>query len=176
MRQGGFVVAMAATVSIANYERPTEIIRPMKKWTIVSRFGPENEYLTISVTEAMQHGQDEAPIGLTPAKTAFGILLSENERESECMFLLARQLPREIKIAGSFFPAEGYARLNNIRSALHLRTEGRHAHSRGSLNGQDIRIDVPDPAPGAKWAMAWHVDAQRRPWAGEFFASARRAR
>jgi hypothetical protein len=176
MSQGGFVVAMAATVGVANYERPTEIVRPMRRWTIVSRFGPENEYLTVSVAKAMQHEQAEAPIGLAPAKTALGILLSDDKHESESMFLLVRHLPRGIEVAGLFFPAEGYARLNGTFGALHLRTEGRNAHSRGLLNAQDIRIDVPDPAPGAKWSMAWHIDAVQRSWAGEFHPSERNPR
>lgn len=176
MSQGGFVVAMAATVSIADYERPAEIIRRLRRWAVVSRFGPENEYLTVSVAEAMQQEQDEGPIGLAPIKTVLGILLSEDEPNGESTFLLLRRLPREIKIAGLFFPAEGYAQLNGAFGTLQLRSKGRHAHSRGLLNGQDIRIDVPDPAPGAKWTMAWHIQAARRPWAGEFFVSAQSPR
>jgi hypothetical protein len=170
MEQGGFVVAMAAIVGLASYETPTEIVRRIRKWAIVSRFGPENEYLTFSVGTSIQPRQNEAPIGLVPVKTALGILLSENEHESESVFLLARQLPRGVKIAGSFFPADGYARVNGTFSALRLRTSGRHAHSRTLLNGQDVRTDAPGPAPGAKWAMAWHIDATHRPWAGELFA------
>jgi hypothetical protein len=176
MPQGGFVVAMAATVRLAKYGRPTEIVRSLRRWAIVSRFGPENEYLSVSVAEAIQPEQAEAPIGLAPAKTAFGILLSEDESKSESRFLLVRHLPRGVKIAGLFFPAEGYARLRGSVGALHLRVEGRNAHSRGRLHDQDIRIDVPDPAPGAKWSMAWHIDAVRHPWSGEFFASARNSR
>jgi len=172
MSQGGFVVAMAATVSVAKYEKPTEIVRSIRRWAIVSRFGPENEYLTIASTEAMPHEQADTPIGLAPSKTAFGILLSENERGTESVFLLVRHLPRGIKIAGLFFPAEGYARINGAFGSLRLCAGGRNAHSRGLVDAQDIRIDVPDPAPGAKWSMAWHIDAIRRPWTGEFFASA----
>jgi len=105
MSQSGFVVAMAATISLARYERPSEVLRPIRKWTIVSRFGPENEYLTLSTAAAMQPEQTEAPIGLAPTKTVFGVLLSETEHES--MFLLLRHLPRGVNIAGTFFPAEG---------------------------------------------------------------------
>ena len=175
MSQGGFVVAMAATVSIANYAKPAEIIRQLRRWAVVSRFGPENEYLTVSVAEAMlSQEQIEGPIGLAPAKTVLGVLLSEDESNRESTFLLLRRLPPGIKIAGLFFPAEGYAQISGAFDSLQLRTKGRHAHSRGLLNGQDIRIDVPDPAPGAKWTMAWHIEAARRPWAGEFFSSAQR--
>src|SRR3954468_22919975 len=155
MTRGGFVVAMAASVGVANYEKPTQIVRQIRRWAIVSRFGAENEYLTISIAGAMQHEPAEAPIGLAPVKTALGILLSENQRECASRFLLVRQLPRGLKVAGFFFPPEGYAQLDRTLDAFHLHAEGRHAHSRGVLNGQDIRIDVPDPAPGAKWAMAW---------------------
>ena len=171
MLQSGFVVAMAATISVAHYERPSEVLRPMKKWTIVSRFGPESEYLTLSTAAAMQPDQIEAPIGLAPAKTVFGILVSETERES--MFLLVRHLPRGVNVAGTFFPAEGYAQLGGTRDALTIRVEGRHAKSHGRLNARHVRYAVPDPAPGAKWAMAWHVDAVQRPWTGEFFAARR---
>ena len=171
MLQGGFVVAMAATISIARYERPSEILRPISRWTIVTRLGPENEYLPLSTAAAIQPGQTEAPIGLSPTNTVFGILLSETESES--MFLLLRHLPRGVNIAGTFFPAEGYAQLGGSFDQLHVRIGGRHAHSHGRLNAQDIRYDVPDPAPGSKWAMAWHVDAVHRPWSGEFFAARR---
>jgi len=177
MSQGGFVVAMAATVGIADYEKPAEIIRRLRRWAVVSRFGAENEYLTVSVAEAMgPQEQTEGPIGLTPAKTVVGLLLSEDEPNGESTFLLLRRLPPGIKIAGLYFPAEGYAQISGTFDSLQLRTKGRHAHSRGFLKGQDIRIDVPDPAPGAKWTMAWHIEAARRPWAGEFFASAQRPR
>lgn len=173
MLQSGFVVAMAATINVARYERPTEVLRPVKKWAIVSRFGPESEYLTLSTAAALLPEQVEAPIGLVPSKTVFGILLSETERES--MFLLVRHLPRGVNVAGTFFPAEGYAQLGGTMAQLSVRIEGRHAHSHGRLNRQDVRYDVPDPAPGAKWAMAWHVDAVHRPWTGEFFAGRRSA-
>ena len=176
MSQGGFVVAMAATVSLANYERPVEIIKRLKRWAVVSRFGPENEYLTVSVAEAMSQEQTEGPISLAPAKTVLGLLLAEDEPNGESTFLLLRRRPPGIKIAGLYFPAEGYAQISGAFDSLQLRTKGRHAHSRGLLNGQDIRVDVPDPAPGAKWTMAWHIEAARRPWAGEFFASAQRPR
>ena len=171
MLQSGFVVAMAATISVARYERPSEILRPIRRWTIVSRFGPESEYLTISTAAAIQPDQTEAPIGLAPAKTVLGILLSEAERES--MFLLVRHLPRNVNIAGTFFPAEGYAQLGGSLDQLCLRSGARHAHSPGRLNRRDIRYDVPNPAPGTKWAMAWHIDAVHRPWTGEFFAARR---
>lgn len=173
MEYDGFVVGMAATVSLAAYERPTEIIRIIRRWTIVSRFGPQNEYLTVSVAAAMEQEQAEAPIGLAPVKTVLGVLLSENERGCESTFLLVRQLPRQVRIAGVFFPADGYARVGRSSGTFHLRAEGRHAHGRQRLNGRDVRVDIPEPAPGAEWAMAWHVDAARRPWAGEFFVSAR---
>lgn len=173
MSQDGFVVAMSTNIAVASYDRPTEIVRLIRRWTIVSRFGPKGEYLTVSVGGAICNGQTQVPIGLAPAKTAFGILLSENERQTESTFLLVRHLPRGVTIAGLFFPAEGYARLDGAFDGLRMRMEGRSAHSRGRLNAHDVRVDVPAPAPGAKWTMAWHIEAAYRPWAGEFFASSR---
>jgi hypothetical protein len=171
MSSGAFVVAMMADIGVGRYDRPAVALRHIRRWTIISRFGVQHEYLTISISGGIAGDQSAAPIGLTPAKTALGILLSEDERTSECIFLLARHLPRDIKVAGSFFPADGYARLSGQFETLRVRSEGRHAHSRGMLNAQDVCYDIPNPAPGAKWAMSWHIDTIYRHWNGEFFSS-----
>lgn len=161
---------MAATIRVARYERPTEIVRSLKRWTIVSRFGHSGEHLTLSVADIWLSEHGDAPIGICPGRTALAILLSEHDDET--LFLLVRHLPHGINVAGSFYPAEGYLRLRGGARDLQLVCEGRSAHSRGLLDGQDVRFDVPEPAPGAKWAMSWHIDAVRRPWSGEFYASA----
>src|SRR5256885_841634 len=167
MRTNGFVVAMAAEITLAAYHRPTAGLRTKLHWIIVSRCGPEAEDLTISNAWTRGAASEEAPIGIAPVKTSVGILLSDTPEEST--FLLVRQVP-EITIAGIFFPADGYARISGDGFALRLRSEGRHAHSLGRCAGQLIRKDVPDPAPGAKGTMAWHIEAARRAWSGEFIA------
>jgi hypothetical protein len=34
--------------------------------------------------------------------------------------------------------------------------------------GKEIRNDIADPAPNSKLSKAWHVDAVRAKWSGEF--------
>jgi hypothetical protein len=171
MPQKGFVIAMAANVALAEYARPTVTGRRIRKWMIVSRLGTDNEYLTISTAGAIAGGSDQAPLGLVPINTMLGILLSAEEAD-ESIFLLVRKLPAAMQVAGSFFPSDGYARIHGRGHALRLRSSGRHSHSVGRQDGREIRQDVPDPSPNAKWTMAWHLDGVRRPWTGEFIPAA----
>jgi len=46
----------------------------------------------------------------------------------------------------------------------------RYSHSCGWLDGKEIRKDIPDPAPASAEAMAWHIEATRRDWIGEFIS------
>ncbi|MEA2889900.1 MAG: hypothetical protein QOI05_693, partial [Bradyrhizobium sp.] len=48
----------------------------------------------------------------------------------------------------------------------------RYSHSRGWLDGREVRKDIPDPAPASVEAMAWHIEATRRNWIGEFISGA----
>jgi hypothetical protein len=166
MSTRGFVVAMAAQIALAPYQRPMMTLRTLRKWLIVSRCGPSAEFLTISNTRGPPFADQAAPIGLTPAITAVGILSSEQAGEST--FLLLRQRPSDLSIAGEFFPAEGYVRIHGASGTLGLQGGGRHAHSVGRADGVVFRTDVPNPAPSARDALAWRIDAVRRAWSGEF--------
>lgn len=167
MLQSGFVVAMAAEIDLARYEQPTSILRRIRRWLVVSRLGPDGSHLTLSESGLLSDAQTEAPIGIQPTKTFVGILFSKRN-ETSCTFLLARQRPDGMQLAGTFFPAEGYVHLRGPIEALRLYAEGRHAHSRGRHEGREVRNYIADPAPNSKLAMAWHVDATRKPWVGEF--------
>ena len=169
--QSGFVVAMAADIEIASYDQPTTIIRQIRRWLVVSRLGPDGEHLTVSESGTIANGAVQAPIGLRPAKTLLGILLSQAS-DRECTFILARQRPDRMELAGTFFPAEGYVHLLGPIEALQLHAEGRHAHSRGRHGGQEVRNYIADPAPNTRLAMAWHIKAARKPWSGEFIPRA----
>jgi hypothetical protein len=151
MLKHGFVVAMAAELSFAVYERPAAILRKLKQWMIVSRCGPNSEFVTIASAAGMVTPGCDAPLGLTPIKTAVGILSSESADESS--FLLVRQRPPVLPIAGAFFPADGHMRMIIGQGTLELLGVGRHAHSLGRLDGRWIRKDVPDPPrmPAALW-------------------------
>jgi hypothetical protein len=99
-----------------------------------------------------------------------GLLVTDASAEPSSTFLLVRQPPRPIRLAGIFFPADGYAHLEGPAGALRLSATARFSHSRGFENGREILKDVPDPAPAAPEAMAWLIDAQRRSWIGELIA------
>jgi hypothetical protein len=174
MLQKSLLVAMAADISLSRYDQPSVVVRAARKWLIVSRLGAEGEFITISVSEEISTPEHVAPIGIHPMQTLVGLLLSE-DAAAEATFLLVRQNPVGLGIAGTFFPADGYARVVAHRDGLRLVSEGRHAHNRGRENTREIRKDIPDPAPNAAGAMAWHVRGVRRPWIGEVDPGARRA-
>jgi len=168
MLQSGFVVAMKGDLSLGQYDRPTALLHTAPFWLIVSRWGRDGEFLTISSADRALPDSIDAPAGLAPRNTLFGLMLSEDEEQFEATFLLVRRLPPRVSVAGTFFPADGYARLHNAVEDLRLTSEGRHAHSRGSRDGEVVRKDVPDPAPDAPGTLSWHISACRRRWDGEF--------
>ena len=110
-----------------------------------------------------------APDAIAPIHSLFGVLVSESDSEAASTFLLVRQLPFPVELAGTFFPADGYARLQQ-RETISLVSKTRYSHSRGWLDGREVRKDVPDPAPSSAEAMAWHIEAQRCNWIGEFIS------
>jgi hypothetical protein len=174
MLQKSLLVAMAGDISLSRYDQPSVIVRAARKWLIVSRLGAEGEFITISMSEEIAAPEHVAPIGIHPMQTLVGLLLSE-DKTAEATFLLVRQNPVGLGIAGTFFPADGYARVIAHRDGLRLVSEGRHAHNRGRENTREIRKDIPDPAPNSAGAMAWHIHGVRRPWIGEVDPGARRA-
>ena len=164
----GFVVAMAAEVGTAKYERPSRILRTRNEWLIVSRWGGNGEYLTLSNTRVGPDRLARAHIGLTPRSTCLGVLLSEQEQDLATTFLLVRRLPPDITVAGIFSPADGFVQLRGSVEKMRLTGSARYAHSIGWHKSGPVCGDVPDPPPNAHGAAAWHVDAVRRPWDGEF--------
>lgn len=154
-------VAMHNILALAPYERPDNRGGPLIEWLVVERSGADGERLTISdAGSAPSTAPADAPSGLTPNNTMYGLLLHENEIGDDAVFLLARHLPAGVTVEGSFFPADGYARLSSYCFGLQLRAAGRHAHDGA---GQDI----PDPAPGE--GLSWHFDAKRVRWVNESY-------
>jgi len=164
-----FVIAMAADIARSDYAKPTLVRSRSREWLIACRWGPEGEYLSIATA-----GPVLDPIGLfapeaiSPIHSMVGVLVSESRAEGSCTFLLTRQLPLQIELAGTFFPADGYVLLHE-REDFSLVCEARYSHSCGWLDGREVRKDIPDPAPGTAEAMAWHIEAVRHNWIGEFF-------
>src|SRR5664279_1283149 len=107
-----FVVAMAADIARSDYAKPTLIRGRSREWLIACRWGPDGEYLSIATAGAMPEPSGlAAPDAIAPIHSLFGVLASESEAEATSTFLLVRQLPVQIGLAGTFFPADGYALL-----------------------------------------------------------------
>jgi hypothetical protein len=163
-----FVVAMAADIARSDYAKPTRIRSHSREWLIACRWGPEGEYLSIATAGAVVGPAAlAAPEAIAPIHSLIGVMVSESETEASSTFLLVRQLPIPIELAGTFFPADGYISLQQ-RDNISLVGKIRYSHSRGWLDGREIRKDVPDPAPSSAEAMALHIEATHRRWIGEF--------
>jgi hypothetical protein len=165
-----FVVAMTADIARSDYARPTLIRSRSREWLIACRWGPDGEYLSIATAGRMSDPSGHlAPGAIAPIHSLFGVLASESETDAASTFLLVRQLPIPIELAGTFFPADGYVLLQQ-RESISLISQIRYSHSCGWLDGREIRKDVPDPAPASAEAMAWHIEAKRCSWIGEFIS------
>lgn len=164
-----FVIAMASDIARSDYAKPSLIRSRSREWLIACRWGPEGEYLSIATTgTVLDAGRLQAPEVIRPKHSMVAVLASESQAEATSTFLLVRQLPAPIELAGTFFPCDGYAVLQQ-RDDLQLVCETRYSHSCGWLDGKEIRKDIPDPAPFSEEAMAWHIEARRHNWIGEFF-------
>jgi hypothetical protein len=99
------VIAMAADIARSDYAKPTLIRSRSREWLIACRWGPEGEYLSIAtagpITEPLAL---VAPQVIAPIHSLVGVLVSESESQSTSTFLLVRQLPGAIELAGTFFP------------------------------------------------------------------------
>jgi hypothetical protein len=165
-----FVVAMAADIARSDYAKPTLIRSRSREWLIACRWGPDGEYLSIATAGRMLDPKGVvAPDAIAPIHSLFGVLASESENDATSTFLLVRQLPVPIELAGTFFPADGYVLLQQ-RETIGLISKARYSHSCGWLDGREVRKDIPDPAPSSTEAMAWHIEAQRCRWIGEFIS------
>ena len=165
-----FVVAMAAEIARSDYAKPTLIRSRSREWLIACRWGPDGEYLSIATAGAILDANGrEAPDAIAPIHSLLGVLVSESETEACSTFLLVRQLPGPVELAGTFFPADGYARLQQ-RETISLVSKTRYSHSCGWLDGREVRKDIPDPAPSSTEAMSWHIEAKRCDWIGEFIS------
>ena len=170
-----FVIAMAGDIARSDYAKPTLIRSRSREWLIACRWGPDGEYLSIATAGAIQDPLGlRVPAGISPIHSLVGVLVAESEAEATSTFLLVRQLPMPIELAGTFFPADGYVLLQQ-RDDIRLVAQTRYSHSCGWLDGREIRKDIPDPAPSSAEAMAWHIEATRRDWIGEFFPASKPA-
>jgi hypothetical protein len=136
----GFVVAMRARLVDTGCP-------PRCEWMIVSRWGPYGENLSIGWTSLPAAGGD-APIGLTPRKTAFAVRHERSSSWTPATFRLEPLAPERIMVAGDFVPAQGYVRLYGTGSNLRVQ-------SVGECLQPNLRA-------------GWHMEATRAIWIGEF--------
>jgi hypothetical protein len=164
--QTGFIAAMAADLAFAAYNAPAAVDRCASEWVIVSVWGTNRDFLTLSRT-GIAVRSEEAPPGLQPCATHLGVLLSRvlTGAEEASEYLLMRNQPADIPVGGVFFPTDGFVRLT-LRDGTHTLAVSGMAGS--SLTGHGRFAHYADPAPGARDARAWHMAATRRPWIGEF--------
>jgi|ERR1700712_733783 hypothetical protein len=141
----GFVVAMRA--KLIGQSTPTPGEPPPYEWMIVSRWGTDGEFVSIAWT-SLPADPGEAPIHLRPLQSALAVSHEKPASGGWATFLLAPSLPCGINVAGAFVPAEGYVRLCGNSLDLRMRSNG--------------RCLIPD------LRSAWHVNARRAPWIGDF--------
>jgi hypothetical protein len=166
----GFIAAIAANLAYGDYECPSTANAEQSQWVIVSTWGVEEAFLSLSLTNIEVSGSASAPPGLQPIKTHLGVLISRtisgSEEESE--YLLVRHRPADISLGGIFMPTDGYVRLSHRDASLRLTAHGRYAHCYGVYQEMTVIEDISRPAPGCSTASAWHLKGTSRPWAGEF--------
>lgn len=171
MRGTGFVVAMEAMITHALYERPTQRVARRREWVIVSRWGADNEFLSIALTGIEPMADSRVPEGLQPMTTFLGLRLPGLIAARDSCYLMVRHRPADVRVGGVYAPTDGCARLSRVKGSLSLLAAGRYAHSRGEHAGHDVIRDVPDPPPHSPDAAAWQIRGTRRPWVGEFYPS-----
>lgn len=160
-----FRIAMLNMLRIGPYDTPHLTNPPVQEWLIAARSGPNGVFLTISDTASPVEGEAvAAPEELSEQNSIVAILAED--RADAPQFLLLRQLPAGVTVPGRFFPADGLAELRKEGAQLTLVAIGRHAHSRGSVDGQAVLHDIPHPAPNADGALNWHFAAKERAWIG----------
>ncbi len=173
MPQTGFIAALAAEITFGAYETPCAVDHKANEWIIVSVWGANREFVTLSYTQSAVEG-DTAPPNLQPKSTHLGILLSRvlNDKDDVSEYLLMRNRPPDIPVGGTFHPTDGFIRIVQAGHDISLTAHGRFAHAVGRLHGRRVVHDVPDPPPGAAQARGWHMSAVRRGWIGEYFSAA----
>lgn len=141
----GFVMGMRARLT-------TTWSPAWDEWIIVSRWGEAGEHLSVGRTKIPALPGQDAPIDLTPRQTALASLLRLPFDSGPPTFLFVQRQPVSVSVAGRFASAEGYVRLHGRDARSRLRAEGR------CLAGAS--------------RPAWHIEAVRVAWIGEFIEGA----
>lgn len=169
MVPAGFVMAMRGSLRTGPYDAPHRQGAASSEWLILCRWGAEGEFLTIArAGPAEGPAEAEPPMGLRPQTTLLGLRLGGAGEGED--FLLARHLPAEVTVAGTFQPSDGIVRLRGPAGALRLDAAGRSAFRRLPGEAGEALVDLPEPAPDAAERRSWRMEGWRVPWLGEFLA------
>lgn len=169
MLHQGFILAMTADIRLCDYAKPDLVRGKKTEWLLVSRWGDNGEYLCISIAGPRTGAQDEDPAAMRPTLSLVGTLVSNTVRRRWSEFLILRNNVPDVQLAGVFFPADGYARLEGSTSALRLEAVVRYAHVCREENGREMRTQVPQLELASE-AMTWQISARRTEWVGNFVA------
>src|ERR1700741_4253035 len=97
------VIAMAADIARSDYAKPTLVRSRSNEWLIACRWGPEGEYLSIATPGPVLGPPGRfRPETISRIHSMIGLLVSESDRQAASTFLLLRQLPQGIELAGTF--------------------------------------------------------------------------
>ncbi len=143
-QRSGFVVAMRARMTC-----PAELDR--FEWVIAARWGCAGEHLSLAWT-GIASRTSQAPSCLMPRRTALALLPNPARTGGPETFRLTGVLPDLVTVAGDFVPSEGFVQVHGRDKDLRILSEG---HS--STDGAE---------------SAWHIEAERAAWIGEFIEDA----
>jgi hypothetical protein len=169
----GFTAALAADLTFGDYHSLLTLDASQSQWAIVSCWGGNGDFLSISLTDFKIGTPEAAPPGLQPVRTYLAILAARTgvDDHEDCEYVLVRHRPIGIAVGGIFHPSDGFVRVMHRPDGLRVVAHGRYAHCHGLQNGQVLVEDIPHPPPGYDKAAAWHLDGTRRPWVGEVYGS-----
>jgi hypothetical protein len=163
---------MAADVSFGAYDRPAAVESSRSEWIVVSCWGESGGYLSLSLTGFPRTGDGPAPLGLQPTETFLALLLARATEagRTEAKFLVVRERPADITVAGSFHPSDGFVVITESRSGHRLAAHGRYVHDDNAPRAGTVARERSRPVPGCGKARSWHIEGIQRPWIGEFKA------
>ncbi|HVY15284.1 MAG TPA: hypothetical protein VHB27_08655 [Rhodopila sp.] len=169
-----FIAALATDLAFGDYNSLLTIEASQSQWVIVSSWGENGDFLSLSLTNIKIDTPDLAPVGLQPVRTYLAVLAARTatEEQEESEYLLVRHRPPGTAVGGIFHPSDGFVRVVHRNGGLTVVAHGRYAHCHGQHEGQLVVQDIPYPPLGYDKARAWHLSGTRRPWVGEFDVSA----
>jgi len=143
---------------MGSYLKPFNVLRNTQEWLIISRWGDNGEFLTVSDTKSEKKPEDiNAPKDLTENQTMICVLIQEFEDEAH--FLMVRKDYDKLIIRGNYYPVDGYCKLFKKDGQLQINAGGRHIHDK---EGNDIPYHSGDENEGMSWIFnAFEVEKEK---------------